>query len=328
MANGPDRQTIRSAVALATRAPSLHNSQPWRWRAAEHSLHLFADASRLLPATDPEGRDLLLSCGASLHHLQVALAAEGWASTVHRLPNPNRPDHLAAVEFHSKEPERRDVELAAAIPRRHTDRRGYSSWEVPVALLDELAIVASDQGSALVAATDATARFQLASAMAKAALRQEADSEYAAELATWTGRSPFVVEGVPATVIPASGRRHEDTTMRAFPNGLLTEPAGEESDAGALLVLATARDDVVWRLRAGEAMSAVLLAATDFRLATCPLSQVFELPDTRTLVRDRVLGGFGYPQVVLRVGWAPVRSAPLPATPRRPLDEVFGSFEC
>jgi hypothetical protein len=67
----------RAVVSLATRAPSIHNSQPWQWRLADSSMHLFADTSRLLPATDPDGRDLLLSCGATLHHLRVALAAEG-----------------------------------------------------------------------------------------------------------------------------------------------------------------------------------------------------------------------------------------------------------
>jgi len=113
--------------------------------------------------------------------------------------------------------------------------------------------------------------------------------------------------------------------MRAFPNGQLTEQADHwEDDAGELLVLATAADTVDARLRAGEAMSAVLLWATDFRMATCPLSQVLEVEATRNLVRDRVLDGFGVPQIVLRVGWAPVNAAPLPATPRRPIDDILG----
>jgi hypothetical protein len=103
-----------------------------------------------------------------------------------------------------------------------------------------------------------------------------------------------------------------------------TEPDSHgESDAGELLVLATAADGVAERLRAGEAMSAVLLHANDFQLATCPLSQVREIEGVRSLVRERVLDGVGAPQIVLRVGWAPVRSALLPATPRRPLADVL-----
>jgi hypothetical protein len=325
MITTPDVQTLRSAVALAARAPSIHNSQPWRWSLDATSLHLYADASRLLPATDPDGRDLMLSCGAALHHLQVALAASGWATQVHRFPNPNQPDHLAAVEFLPREPNRDDVTLAAAIQRRRTDRRRYTSWPVPMDLLDDLARTAGTFGTVLMPATDPDDRYQLVRALAEAATRQESDLAYATELATWTGRSPFVTEGVPATNIPAGERRHGDTTMRAFPNGQLTEPGDRwEDDAGELLVLATSTDNAEARLRAGEAMSAVLLWATDFRLATCPLSQVLEIEKTRELVRDRVLDGFGVPQIVLRVGWAPVNAGPLPATPRRPLNEFLG----
>jgi hypothetical protein len=327
MTTGPDIQTLRAAVSLTCRAPSIHNSQPWRWLAATDSLHLYADASRLLPATDPDGRDLLLSCGAALHHLKIALAAAGWTALIHRLPNPNQPDHLAAVEFAPHNPTKDDIALAAAISRRHTDRRRYTSWPVPTELIEDLARTAGGHGTVLLPTTDPDDRYQLVSAIAQAAVRQEADVAYTAELSTWTGRSPFIVEGVPATNIPAGERRHGDTTMRAFPDGVLTEPDSHgESDAGELLVLATAADGVEARLRAGEAMSAVLLWATDFRLATCPLSQVLEIEKTRSLVRERVLDGFGVPQIVLRVGWAPVQSAPLPATPRRPLADVLGWF--
>lgn len=32
IANSIDRRTVRSALELAVRAPSVHNSQPWRWQ--------------------------------------------------------------------------------------------------------------------------------------------------------------------------------------------------------------------------------------------------------------------------------------------------------
>ena len=51
-----DRQTIRAAVELGSHAPSLHNSQPWRWRLDGRSLLLQADLRRWLPATDADGR--------------------------------------------------------------------------------------------------------------------------------------------------------------------------------------------------------------------------------------------------------------------------------
>lgn len=329
--DSPDRRTIEAAVALATRAPSIHNAQPWRWAIGDSSVHLFADRERSLPAIDPDDRDLLMGCGAALHHLRVALAALGWATTAHRLPNPAEPDHLAAVTFRQRQATADDIALAAAIPHRRTDRRRFSSWPVPTDLVDELAERASHEGVVAIAATDPRDRFRLTSSLTEAAWRQGMDAAYAVELAAWSGRGGGAVDGVPAANTPSTPVRHGDVVMRTFPGGALgagtTEDGDDgEEDAGELLVLATTSDDRISRLRAGEALSAVLLAATDFRLATCPLSQPVEVADVRRALRDDVLDGVAHPQILIRVGWAPVGGEPLPATPRRPLSEVLGGY--
>ena len=119
----PDQDTVLDALQLAVRAPSVHNTQPWGWRVEGRNVHLYADPARQVPATDPLGRDLVISCGAALHHLLVALAASGWAGRVHRLPDPHRPDHLATVELTPHIPPSAETELATAIPHRRTDRR-------------------------------------------------------------------------------------------------------------------------------------------------------------------------------------------------------------
>ena len=136
------RTTVRAAVALANRAPSVHNSQPWRWRVGPSSIHLFADPARALPATDPEGRDLRISCGAALHHLRVALNAAGLAARVHRMPAPAHPVHLAAVETSTRTPTPDDLALAGAIEHRRSDRRVFSTWPVPSEFLTDLVQVA------------------------------------------------------------------------------------------------------------------------------------------------------------------------------------------
>ena len=108
----PDSRTIHAVLLLATRARSIHNSQPWRWKVGDESLRLYADPGRHLPNTDPDSRDLLLSCGASLHHAVVALAAMGWKAKVHRLPDPLHPEHLATIEVSRHPASEVDVALA------------------------------------------------------------------------------------------------------------------------------------------------------------------------------------------------------------------------
>jgi len=119
----PDTETIRAALSLAIQAPSVHNSQPWSWRVDNQVLHLFADFTRHLRSTDPDMRDLIVSCGAALHHCVVALAALGWHAKVHRFPNPDDPAHLASIDVLPQTPGEVDIILAAAIKRRRSDRR-------------------------------------------------------------------------------------------------------------------------------------------------------------------------------------------------------------
>ena len=116
---------------MATQAPSVHNSQPWNWKVGPQSPSLYADPSRRLTHADPDRRNLLVGCGAALHHCVVALAAPGWHAKVQRLPNPADADHLAVVTVVERPAGELDFMLAAAIGRRRTDRRIYGSWPVP-----------------------------------------------------------------------------------------------------------------------------------------------------------------------------------------------------
>ncbi|MFI7680156.1 Acg family FMN-binding oxidoreductase [Actinophytocola sp. NPDC049390] len=315
----PDTHTVLDAITLANRAPSVHNTQPWRWLLGDETIHLMADRSRGLPATDPDGRDLLVSCGAALHHLRLALGALGWRAIVHRLPNPADPDHLAAVELAPKTPSTEDITLVGAISRRRTDRRRFSSWPVPDGHLDLMVRRAGKAGALLVPVTGRITRRQLIRAIDQAAGAQDHDPAYAEELATWTGRSRLSRDGVLTTSTLPEQHTHGDTAMRAFPVGTLpdAETGRGERDAGELLVLATTDDDLVSVLRAGEAASAALLTATHLGLATCPLSQALEVEDTRSLIRAQILDDVAFPHLILRVGWAPIAAPPPPESHRR-----------
>jgi nitroreductase len=293
-----DQRTMLEALRLANLAPSVHNTQPWRWLVGDHSVHLMAEWSRQVPATDPDGRDLLVSCGTALHHLRIALASLGWHATVHRLPDSDL-SHLAAIEVVPQEPSEDELALALAIPRRRTDRRGFTSWPVPSGHLDLMSRYAAEAGAMLVPLIDPVHRRVVTAAIAAASWWPEEDR---GELAA-----------------SAPGR----TRVRVFPGGPLDQPDTGPGDDGELLVLGTQHDDEPARLRAGEAASAALLAATSLDLATCPLSQPMAVRDTRDVIRDRVLHGTACPQLLLRVGWVPTSEEPLPRSVRRPLHETF-----
>ena len=144
-----DARIVQGAIELALRAPSIHNSQPWRWEISEHAVELYADATRWLPATDADGRDLVVSCGAALHHLRVALAAAGLHTTVARLPDSDQDDHLAAVDLQPGDVADTELALASRITQRRSDRRPFSDWPVPEDFVQRLERAASEQGAIL-----------------------------------------------------------------------------------------------------------------------------------------------------------------------------------
>ncbi|CAM2803989.1 NAD(P)H nitroreductase [Mycobacterium intermedium] len=315
----PDAATLRTVLTLAGRAPSIHNTQPWRWRVNAASLDLFSQPELQLHSTDPDGRDLIISCGVALHHCVVALASLGWQAKVNRLPNPADPRHLATIEVKRQVPDQTDIALAAAIPRRRTDRRAYSSWPVSGGDLAQLAARAARCGVML---RQVDALEKMRTIVAQAVRDHTGNNDYMRELTAWSGRYGSMA-GVPARNAPVSEPR-APIPGRLFAGPGLAQPSGvlPADDNAALLALGTDRDDRLARLRAGEATSVVLLTATAKGLACCPITEPLEIPETREAVRADVFGTSGYPQMLLRVGWAPINADPLPSTPRRALAQV------
>jgi hypothetical protein len=317
-----DIEVLKNAVLLACRAPSVHNSQPWRWVAGGDAAHLFVDRQRTVPATDRSGRETLLSCGAVLDHLRTAMTAAHWRARITRFPNPNNPGHLATVEFspvdHVTAAQRNRAE---AILQRRTDRLPFdypSYWH----LFELVLRTTFDEGEVMfdVLSDDQRPRLVEASRLTEA-LRRD-DSSYHAELQWWT--SPFALaQGVPPTALASHTERRRVDVGRDFPvRGHQDRRADITADEPKILVLSTPEDTPLDVLRCGEVLSTVLLECTMAGMATCPLTHLIESRDSRDIVRG-LIGQRGEPQVVIRVGITPpMENLPAP-TPRRPLDSVL-----
>ncbi|BBZ73967.1 hypothetical protein MPRS_50600 [Mycobacterium paraseoulense] len=318
----PDIGTIERAVLLACRAPSVHNSQPWRWVIGDGALRLFVDRHRAIGATDYSGREVILSCGAVLDHLCVAMTAAGWEPKVERFPDSDDPDQLAAITFSPiervTEAQRRRGE---AILQRRTDRLPLGRptyWDLFEPTLRgtfddtevSLEVLGDDVRPLLVEASQLTEE-----------LRRD-DSYYHAELEWWT--SSFVLtEGMPPSALASDKESWRVDVARSFPVRSHADRRGEvKADWAKILVLSTPEDTRSDVLRCGEVLSTVLLECTVAGMATCPLTHLIELDDSRDIVRELV-GGRGEPQVLIRVGIAPPLEHLPPATPRRALGDVL-----
>jgi len=314
---------LTDLITQARMAPSVHNSQPWMWMVDGDTVTLFADYRRRLDRTDPAGRDLLISCGAALHHLAVAAAGEGWEARIRHLPNPYNTAELAKVTFTRREVDAQAAQAASALRRRHTDRRRTDPRPVPRPLLDRLLAQAAMYGVAAFAVVSATARQNLLGLLAEADEAHRHDPAYRDEIADWVDRPGG--EGIPSGNLlrhrPLGGGH---AVLTRFPSGDLEEDEDpEDLPPAALLVVCTSSDDVPSQLRAGEALSAILLEGTSAGLSMTPFSQATEVDRTRELLQNELLRDAAYPQILIRVGWPAANGLPVPPTPRRPVADVM-----
>jgi len=314
-------ETLQRIVEVASRAPSVHNTQPWRWRGGPRTLELFADRRHQLEETDPLGRNLTISCGAALHHAHVAAEALGWATRVVRHPDPAQPDLLAAVDLTPGVAPPTASDTLAAIEARRTDRRRFNTWPVPEERQAHLARLAHQWGARAVALTDDSERYIAERLVRRAADLQRADPAARAEQEHWQHR--LAADGVPDAALPEPADRSGAHPNR-FERIEWEDQSGAEIEAtdGLVVFFDTADDPRAW-LRAGEGLSAMWLAAEEGGLSLVPLSQVIEVPETRRAFQVEVLGSLAHPLLLVRVGWRSTADTSLARTPRRPVSEVL-----
>lgn len=316
---------IEDAVRLACHAPSLYNSQPWLWVVDGVRLDLFLEPSRVMH-TDRSGREALISCGAVLDHLRVAMAAAGWRADIDRFPNPNKPDHLATVEFtpmdYVTDGQRR---RADAILIRRSDRLPFMAPFTALTNWESFEVVLRSRIHAGAVALDVLPddlRPRLAEASRLTESLRLYDSSYHTELHWWT--APFEAsEGIPYSSLVSAAESDRVGVGRAFPvtrNSERRIDIGE--DRSKILMLSTDNDSRFDALSCGEALSTILLECTMAGFATCPMTHLTELSVSREILAA-VTDHTDLPQILIRVGVAPVLNELPPVTPRRPLADVL-----
>ncbi|ONH23842.1 Acg family FMN-binding oxidoreductase [Pseudofrankia asymbiotica] len=332
-------EQVRAAVEAAGLAPSIHNTQPWRWRFRDETLELFADLSRAVPVVDPDHRQLLVSCGAAMLNGWLALRAAGLDVEVGEFPD--GPDlgtgRLATLMIVGHRPATEDESrLAEAITRRHTDRRPFTPAALAVEEVRKLRRAAEAEGCWLASLGGEDARVELSVLLARADWIERNDPDYQAELASWIRDDADATDGIPrSAALSSAEQRPVEFTARDFTGGTggaAGEPASAD-EAGewvrtarvehpGVLVLGTDTDGPADRLRAGRALGRVLLTATAEGLATSPLGQAVDIAATRALVRSTT-GGTGHTQMIMRVGYPDTSAPPLTPTRRRPVSDVL-----
>ncbi|MET1532475.1 Acg family FMN-binding oxidoreductase [Burkholderia sola] len=316
---------LKSLLAYAVLAPSSHNSQPWRFIVNGATIAVCADRVRALPVVDPFDRELIISCGAALLNLRVALDHAGLAHTISTFPSEVDPDLLALVRVCDDGYSDRSLGgLFDAIEARVTTRAPFESTAVPDEIQRELIAAGVAEGAEVACIDSIAHRARVAELVAQADQQQFADPRFRRELASWidprrrVDGMPAFAAGVPTLLDFAAPVVTMAVRTFDLGNGLAALHHQLVGASPLIVCLSTVRDDREAWLAAGQALERILLVAARAGYTASYLNQPIETAALRADL-GRTLGLRGEPQLLLRVG----RGPHTPHSPRRPLDEVI-----
>jgi nitroreductase len=325
-ASSTSEEIAQFVVETAVNAPSVHNTQPWWFYGADHEVGIHADDERRLAVADPDGREMMISCGAALFTARVAMRYIGLVPKVKIFPEASLRNLVAKISWHETVPPvDYERDMFAQISRRRTHRGGFDPEPLPQGIHSALMDEAFKEGSRLIILGDEAQRNALAGIVEAGEYATRANSARARELAKWAPRPGSARrDGIPATAYPARPDRIEPNFPArdfAHGHGWGLPPGGDGRplfSAGLVAILATAADHPEDWVAAGQALQRMLLFATDCGLSAALHSQPLEIGQLRDFIRVQFCDG-AYPQLVIRFG-VTERAA---ISVRRPVDEVL-----
>ena len=340
----PDDADLLLRAAAA--APSVHNTQPWLLAPADGGgstggtggIDLYADPARRLRHADPDGRSMLVSIGAAVLDVRVALAHLGLGAQTsidprlgtslagHLAGGSEAPFLVARVRAVPVPAGTSPVALARLFPAvwtRRTNRRPFRAEPVPAVLLDVLSAAAAAEGARLRPVVDPSSVAAVVGVLRAAEAAEAADPALLGERAAHVG-GPGRTSGIPVGSLGPRPAAAADGSSPAAVRDLgvgvaaVRESAAFET-APTLALLGTPADEPADWVRAGQALQRLWLEVTTAGLHASLLNQPLEHPRLRPALLALAPGAGAAPQVLLRIG----HGEPVPPTPRRPLAELL-----
>lgn len=311
---------IHRVIGRAILAPSIHNSQPWRFHVVEGGVEVWADRRRQLRRIDPRGRQLVVSVGAAVEFTVLALRAEGFDVDCRVLPDATEPDLIAritAIRPRTVDPVTRA--LVHAMSRRATYREAFERRPVPEGVISAIRESAHVAGCGTLQVRDEHAP-DLAVLLERAEADEVADAEYRTELEHWRTSGVAAVDGVPDSALSHQKTRASRIPLRHFDTDSLAPSEPDEVDDPVLLLVTTTSDEPADWIQAGRALARVLLTATTLGVQSSPVTQSLDDDGYRRRTAA-VAGALGHAQIMLRLGYG-IASLSSPTTPRRHFDDV------
>lgn len=316
--HGSIDEKLKFLLNYAVLAPSLHNTQPWKFTVRGSEIRVLADLTRQLKVADVDARELYMSVGCALENLLIAAVHFGLSTSVTYFPDPKDEVWVATVTFKetSSTGSLIDAELFHAIPLRHTNRQIYANKPLNDRDVQRLRDCLTESDLALQLTGDKEVKKQVDALVISADITQFADPDYREELTTWIGQGEFGYRWLIARVGQLA------TTYLASHHKPTKPDADVVLNAPMLALLSATGNDRLAQVQSGQAFERIALHATTLNIGIQPLSQILQVGELKPELSKLFSGAAPYPQIAFRLGYTDVAQD---ATSRKQLSSVITS---
>ncbi|MBC7943002.1 hypothetical protein H7X68_00670 [Candidatus Saccharibacteria bacterium] len=310
-------------IAYAIKAPSGHNSQPWKFKIEGNVVEIYPDYSHELPVVDPDHRELFISLGCAAENL--VLAGKAWGLNA-RVYTPSGVDDAIRVEF--TKGLALDAHWLLLMDKRQSNRHKYTGKPIPQADLTRLQNVEGEVGIKAKIVTDQSAKLQLVELVQEANSEQMKNQAYKDELITWMRFNKreartkgdgltYAVLGNPALPFRAIGSMIVKSFLK--PDKQNSRDNALLDSSSAFMVFSIQKNDKTNWIKLGRYFERIALTATELGIVNSHYNQPFETKSLEGKVNSLTFLNGSYPCLMIRLGYA----KPMPYSPRRSIGQAW-----
>jgi nitroreductase len=309
----------------ATRAPSGHNTQPWKFKLADNAIDVYPDLDDSLPVVDGGHRELYISLGCAVENLCLTANEIGYSAETNILQNDSG---LYYIHIELTKTTTILDPLATQIERRQSNRSVYQSRIITSDTLQMLkSILPQNEIFCYFYANGEDTYQTLTDFVFCGNDIQMRDKAFKTELLDWIRfnkkQAVETKNGLMYSVMgsPSIPKWLGKPVVGSFLTPNAQNKSGKKKIASSShFVLFTVKQNTpeVWILT-GCALEQFLLKATELKIATAFLNQACEVNELSEELRKTLLINNEYPMLLLRIGYA----APMPYSLRKPINAVL-----
>lgn len=306
----------------ASKAPSGHNTQPWKFHITDDRITVMPNFKVALPVVDGNNRELFISLGCAVENLLIAAGHLGYATHIMEYNIKGITIRLAKTDSTIENPLFRQIE------KRQTNRSIYNGSKIPNEKLRQLQTVQKENQIQFYFAEIGTPLADtITGYIMKGNEIQMNDTDFKNELLSWMRFNKRQVE---TTHNGLSYRVFGNPPLpkilaRPIVNRFLKSDVQNKSDrkkitsSSHFVIYTTQKNTVEEWIDLGRTLQRFLLKATETGISYAFLNQPCEVPPLASALQKISPFTQEYPTLILRIGYA----RPLPYSPRQKIETVI-----